>query len=315
MLTIQTGTSESDALSRIKAARGNSEPEQAPTEEPEVVDVSSDTPAEEETEEAEVTNELQEETEEVETAEVEESEEWYLDLDGEEVSSTQVKEWKNGHLMQADYTRKTTELSEQRSALESKQAELDEKNQKINESLALLNSMVEDETLTSEELAELREDDPDEYIKYTEKQNKRKEVLNSVKAEKPISFNHAEEQNKLFTANPSWMDNGKPTEKFRQDSQLLNDYASAKSITPEKFATFDASMVQMMLNSARYEQLDKKNNATAKQVRKAPITTKPKQAAKIGLSGQIEEAQKKFKANPTDANAIALRKLKRQLNN
>lgn len=40
------------------------------------------------------------------------------DIDGEKVPVSKIKEWKSGNLMQADYTRKTTELADQRRQLD-----------------------------------------------------------------------------------------------------------------------------------------------------------------------------------------------------
>ena len=40
------------------------------------------------------------------------------EVDGEKVPVSKIKEWKSGNLMQADYTKKTQELSEQRKQLE-----------------------------------------------------------------------------------------------------------------------------------------------------------------------------------------------------
>ncbi len=57
-----------------------------------------------------------------------------------------------------------------------------------------------------------------------------------------------------------------------------------------------------------------KNVAIEKKIRKAPVSTKPRAAAS-GIQTDLEAAQKAFKNNPTDKNAVALRKLKRQLNN
>ena len=119
----------------------------------------------------------------------------------------------------------------------------------------------------------------------------------------------------MFNANPQWLDNGKPTQAYQDDSALINDYASKKGITAEQFATFDANMIQMMLDAAKFNSNKTKATAITKKVRKAPLVTKPQQAAKQGIQARVAEAEKRFKKNPTDANAVALRKLKRQLNN
>src|SRR5574343_315736 len=43
--------------------------------------------------------------------------EQYIELDGEEVPLSQVREWKSGGMMQADYSRKTQVLAEQSKAV------------------------------------------------------------------------------------------------------------------------------------------------------------------------------------------------------
>lgn len=47
------------------------------------------------------------------------------DLDGEQITAEQIKEWKAGHMLQADYTRKTQELAAQREQLKPVQETLD----------------------------------------------------------------------------------------------------------------------------------------------------------------------------------------------
>src|SRR5690606_4216693 len=44
-----------------------------------------------------------------------------VELDGEKVKLSQVRAWRQGHLMLNDYTRKTQELAEQRREIEQKQ--------------------------------------------------------------------------------------------------------------------------------------------------------------------------------------------------
>ena len=56
------------------------------------------------------------------------------------------------------------------------------------------------------------------------------------------------------------------------------------------------------------------NAAIEKKVRKAPVSTKPRAKAQ-SADADYQKALKAFKTNPSDANAVALRKIKRQLNN
>lgn len=311
MLTTQSETS---IIERMKVARGVSEPE-VPTEEPAIVDV-SEIDATDEIEE-EVIDEVEETvTDEVEEFETQEDE-MYLDLDGEEIPLSQIKEWKSGNMRQSDYTRKTTELAEQRKEFDAKQEDFNLKQSQLADTIAQLQSVIETEELSAEELKELRDYEPDEYIKYVEKQQKRKDALTSAKSKmsNSIDFDPKTEQAKLWSANPHWSDNGKPTKAYEQDLSLLNSYATKAGVTPEKFAKFDSTMIQIMLDAAKFADTNKKNAAITKQVRKAPITTKPKPMVKQGLQSEIEKAQARFKQSGKVEDAVALRKLKNKLNN
>ena len=316
-------TAEQDFVNRIKISRGNAEPEQsAPTENTEAVNVSEDTPVEEvvETEaiaNEEVTPETEEPAEEVTAAQAndEETDLFYLDLDGEEVSSTQLKEWRANGLMQADYTRKTQELADSRKDDETQREEFAVKESKFNDKLLTLEAMLSEDTKTADEIAEMREYEPEEYIKYTEKQSKLKEFVNSAKtATQQPSVDMAKVSADLFAAHPEWMDNGKQSQKFIDDTNLMTKYAETRGIGQAELSSFEAKHYEVMLDAARYKSQNSKNVAIEKKVRKAPVSTKPRAAAS-GIQTDLEAAQKAFKNNPTDKNAVALRKLKRQLNN
>ena len=316
-------TAEQDFVNRIKISRGNAEPEQsAPTENTEAVNVSEDTPVEEvvETEaiaNEEVTPETEEPAEEVTAAQTndEETDLFYYDLDGEEVSSTQLKEWKANGLMQADYTRKTQELADSRKDYETQREEFAVKESKFNDKLLTLEAMLSEDTKTADEIAEMREYEPEEYIKYTEKQSKLKEFVNSAKtATQQPSVDMAKVSADLFAAHPEWMDNGKQSQKFIDDTNLMTKYAETRGIGQAELSSFEAKHYEVMLDAARYKSQNSKNVAIEKKVRKAPVSTKPRAAAS-GIQTDLEAAQKAFKNNPTDKNAVALRKLKRQLNN
>lgn len=314
MLTTQND--ETSILERIKIARGNTEPQQEPTEEPQIVDVSEDTNPVETTEEVAEVEQTQIEAEEVEE-DTEEIEDMYLDLDGEEVSLSQVREWKSGNMMQSDYTRKTTELAEQRKAFEQEQEVFTTNQAKLNEALASLKAAIESDELTTEQLQEMREYEPDAYIKHMEKQNRRKEILanaQKAKVEQP-RFNAQEELDKLVSNNPQWVENGKPTKAYEADQKLLSDYAMEKGITAEQFSAFDANMMQMAIDAAKYKAAKVKDAAVVKKVRKAPVVTKPKQGATKGIQDQIKAAEAKLKRTGRIEDAMALKKLKAKLNN
>ena len=318
-------TQEQAILERIKVSRGTSEPSpEAPTENLEVVNVSEDAPIEDVVEPEAIANEevapeIEEAAEEVTAAQADdtETELFYYEIDGEEVDSNQLKEWKANGLMQADYTRKTQELADNRKDFEAQQESLATKESELNDKLLTLEAMLSEDTKTAEEIAEMREYEPEEYIKYTEKQSKLKEFVNSAKTAAPKpSVDMAKVSSDLFANHPEWMENGKQSQKFIDDTNLMTKYAETRGIGQAELSSFEAKHYEVMLDAARYKAQSTSNAAIEKKVRKAPVSTKPRASAQ-GVSTDLDKAKKAFKNNPTDKNAVALRKLQtkqRQLN-
>ena len=316
-------TAEQAILERIKVSRGTTESEQsAPTEKTEAVNVSEDAPIEEVIEpeaQADEDNILEVEEPVSESTEIEidegDTDLLYYEIDGEEVSSKQLKEWKSDGLKQADYTRKTQAHAEDVKAFNAKQEAFDKKVAEFDSKMVTLQAMVSEESLTDEAIAEMREYEPEKYIEYTEKLAKRKQFIDSNKpAENKPSFDVEAERKKLWDNNPTWMQDGKQTKAFEADMKLIQDYASDNGYSNDDFAGFRAQDFQTMLMASKYAALNNKNAAIEKKVRKAPVSTKPRAAAK-GSDADYQKALKAFRNNPSDANAVALRKTKRQLNN
>jgi hypothetical protein len=315
-------TAQDAILERISISRGMTEPEQsAPTENTEPVNVSEDAPVEEViTEEAqaneEVTTDTEEPAEEVTAAQTndEETDLLYYDVDGEEVSSTQLSEWKANGLMQADYTRKTQAHAEDVKAFKVEQDDFSAKQSDFNNKLAQLNAMIEEDTPNAEALAEMREYEPEKYIEYTEKMDNRKKLLAESKAELPSNrVDMAKVSADLFANHPEWMVDGKNSQQFTDDTNLMTKYAEGRGIGQAELSNFDARHYEIMLDAAKYQSVNSKNAAIAKKVRTAPAITKPRASSK-GSETAVDKAQKAFKNNPSVQNAAALRTAKRQLN-
>jgi hypothetical protein len=120
-------------------------------------------PAEDESDEAEDDEELE-----------------FVDLDGEEVTLDQIREWKRGTLREQDYTKKTQALADERKALSDRMTEVD--------SIASTLTGVEDEIkallvadLDDIDMKQLRKDDYEEYSRLKEERAEREEQINSLK--------------------------------------------------------------------------------------------------------------------------------------
>lgn len=204
----------------------------------------------------------------------------YLDLDGKEVGLDEVRKWRDGHLMQADYTRKTTELAEERKALQTEREQLADLNTLHAELQALVQ---EDEAVNWEEL---REDDPEEYIAQKEKADKRKAAVEKLKSEavsQPV-FSDEElvsEQALMLDNNPGWVVDGKSTKAFDADQKLMNEYFQANGFTNEDVGgMYKARYIQTCLKAAKYDALQKKGSAIKSKAKKAILVTKPKKQAR-----------------------------------
>jgi hypothetical protein len=211
-------------------------------------------------------------------------EELYLDLFGEEVTLKDVQKWQKGHMMQSDYTKKTTALAEERKTFDAERTtereNLLKSQTEVTEMRDMLSVLVaEDEAI---DWVELKEDDPERYIELTEKADSRKAALEKVKAERSTPTDDpavvAAEQGKLFSANPDWLDkDGNRTESFNKDIGLMNDYAVNAGFSVEEFnAMTKAHYLTTILKAAKFDQLQDKGREIKAKREKVPVVTKPK---------------------------------------
>jgi hypothetical protein len=222
-----------------------------------------------------------------------------------------IKEWEQGNLRQSDYTRKTQELSNERKEFEAEKNSISEKQAKLDEKLLLIESMIEEDSLTDEQLQEMREYDADEYIKHIEKQSKRKEFLSSKKPAKTVKNDVNAEFNKVVSKHSDWVENGQPTDKFNNDIKAMQDYLIKQGFTDNDLTYFTEKHFNLVFDALGNKA---KADINAKRVRKAPVTSKPKTQRESNIVTNIKAAEQKLKRSGKIEDAIALRKLKRQLN-
>lgn len=261
--------------------------------ETEAVTNGDDQDAEEETletdqpEESGVSEDESEETvseDESEAKEDEDQELVYLELDGEEVDLNDVRKWRDGGLMQADYTRKTQELAEERKGVKTQAEENAKLQTTLSDSLAELQALVgEDEEV---DWNDLRETDPEEYIAKKEKADKRKATVEKLKGQSSqptISQDELiEEQKALYAANPSWLDEkGERTKAMETDSKRLELYWQTNGFTSEEVTGMHrARYIETCLKAAKYDDLQEKSKVFSKKAKKATLVTKPKSQAR-----------------------------------
>lgn len=247
-----------------------------PEEESELEQPTEDTEEREEADTDEVEAE-QSESEDDDSSETEDEGPELIDLDGEQVDLETVRKWKNGHLMQEDYTRKTQALADQRKQYEAKATEFDAI---VSE---LESDLLSDPELSQEKLAELRDYDTSEYLKRKELLDARKAKIAAAKSkaakarDEAADATAAEERQKLVQANPEWLDaTGKPTEKYHADIQMMNDYLAKTGFSAEEVESIGtAKMWTVIKEAAQLKAKQAKSAALTKKVKKAPTVTKP----------------------------------------
>jgi len=320
-----SGSSEAEILKRISAARQQSEPSE-PTENVEA-EASDDAIAEEvETEEAVKT----EESEEIEAADSDEphdsldegkesqEDEFYIELGDEEIPLSQIEEWKSGYMKDKDYRQKTMALAEQRKQFDAEREQFNEMQNQLKERIVELEAIVTEDD-SSIDWDDLREYDPEKYIEQKEKLEKRKKAIEEAKKLRagPASESNvdaAAESQKLFSKHPEWGSVNDPTEQFEKDAKMIQDYMQKQGFSDQEVKQIQTARAwETVLRAARFDATQTRSDVAKKKVRKAPIVTKPKKSAKTSLQVELEEAQARLKKTGSDADALRVRKLKRQL--
>lgn len=305
---------EQEILDRITQARAPVESVDQPQDEPEPTEDVAEATEVIEASDADVTESDEYEDEPV--SDVDESEELYLQLDDREIPLSEIKEWEQGHLRQADYTRKTQELAEQRKAFEQEQSAIKAKAEKLDQLVVELEAQLGEEEQIDWD--ELRDYDPSAYLKKKEEIEAKKAALMKAKQERQQETQQQTqaqaqaELQRLVSLNPQWIDNGKETESYHNDMNMVRDYLSdVLQLTEEQQAGILLSgHGQAYIDAAKYHKGSKTNAAVKKKVKKAPVVTKPGGNNVSPKTEAIRRAEAAHKKYGTVETAYALRKAK-----
>lgn len=195
------------------------------------------------------------------------------DIDGEEVSEDTIREWKAGHMMQADYTKKTQTLADERRDFGQEQEKLKADTDQLSEKVSFVSELVEEfQKLSVGEVdATLIDSDPEEYMRQKARQDANRGQLDAISAKLAEVKNEINEQNaqKLHKA-LGWHDEAKKAD----DIKLIEGYTSAKGMGQADFAKIEhPAVMEAFLDAAKYKALQEQKKS--KQVRKAPKTPSP----------------------------------------
>lgn len=287
-----------EILERIKALNTTSDLSETTEEVIEAVDVSDDDTLSDEVDVDEVEELETEEDAQPEALSAEE--ESYFDIDGEEITLSQIREWKEGNLRQSDYTRKTTEVADQRKALDAKSLQQDAAIKSLADNVAALDSLIAEEE-ASINWDELADEDPAEYLKQERKLKAKKAKLVKAKADQKDLFNAklAEESNILIGKIPAWSD------PQVRDSEFKAALEYASSIGLDLTGVSDHSVYLALVQASKFNAIDSKKALTAKKVRKAPKAVKAAKGRAKARPTEMEDAKARLRKSGSKRDALA----------
>lgn len=226
-----------DFLSEVEDTDNTGAPE-TEAEQTEVVE-------EAEAEEATTEEDQDDQTDVEEDAEADDADEELevIDIDGEEVTLKQIKEWKRGTLREQDYTKKTQALADERKAIEAKLGELNTFSESLSAGEEEFKKLALGD-LEEIDLKALRNDDYPEYLKIKEMISEREGKFEELKkvALKAREATIAEEQ-KAVNELLGWSDKSKR----EADVGALQDYAKEAGFTERDSNSITSAKVMSAL--------------------------------------------------------------------
>lgn len=263
-------------------------------------------------------SEYESEADDGEQEEVQEQPKYRVKVAGEEIEVTQ-EELIRGYQREADYTKKTQTLSEERKAVEAERARIQEANQlrdQYAQRLQLVEQMLTQQP--QENLEALKETDPIGYAVKVAEQQQRERQLQTIQAERMriaqqqqaqqqevLSKHVATEAEKLMQAIPEYADKEKG-ESLRKE---VRSFAKSIGWTDQELSSvYDSRAVLTLYKAMQYDKLMSGKAEVNKKVADAPkmlkggtstqrnpdqeVTRKQKQQLKS--SGRVADAAKVF---------------------
>ena len=216
-----------------------------------------------------------------------------VDIDGEQLTRADLQEMKKNQMFHEDYTKKRmSETAAHKTAM----AEVQQQANELTAHLKAVEDMVAEEEAKID-WDELRDVDTSEYLKQKEIFDARKKKIADAKKQAGDFSSSGEDQRisdeteKLLTAKPEWLDaQGDVTDIYKDDMKLIGSYQKAIGWTKKEIqAPMDHKHSLALLDAARYHALKGKKSAMKKELKKAPVVTKPKQSSKGSVKKSAAE--------------------------
>ena len=229
-------------------------------------------------------DEVEDEESETETEESSGKEELVYEIDGQEYTAQQLKEFKDSGLRYKDYTQKTMKVGERSKELDAKNEQLNSMVQTLNGVERGLKELIESD-LSDIDLEELRESDTSEYLRIKDLKEKRQSKLNDIFTQRDELQSKiiANEHSKLHES-LGWDD----SEKQKADVGAFNAYAKKHGFTQNDMAQItSANVMKALIGEARKELVAesiKGKKAKPKASKVAKPTTKKMPGARVSTA-------------------------------
>ena len=192
-------------------------------------------------------------------------------VNGEELEVT-LDELQKGYMMGRDYTQKTMNLAEQRKQVEAKVADIDAS---LNDAREIID--LELEWFDSEEARELRDYDPDQYLKRFERIKTKAEKFEKLKAKREsekaaIQQEQVKKEQELLRQKiPDWLDDNTVQKEY---PRLVESMKQIGFSDAEMQGISDHRMMVLARKAMLYDQI-MSQDITGKKVKATPKSASP----------------------------------------
>ena len=279
-------------------------------------------PESEEVESAETQDETEESSEEVEAYEEEGEEEaprdekFVVKVDGKEIEVPK-DELIRGYQREADYTRKTQKLAEERKLVESEFQQVRGEREQYSQILGQLQQKLQELQPQEPDWNRLEVEDPTEYARQWTSHQRRQQQVYAVQAEqerlnqmrqaelqKSMQQIMATEVSRLKEKIPEWSS----PEKARTEGKALLEYGQNLGFSEQELNTITDSRALLALHKAwKYDQMMSKRPEFQAKIKKAPKMVTPGSAGSVSSkSSDINNAKKRLAQTGSVRDAASL---------
>jgi hypothetical protein len=276
----------------------------------------------EEVESAELQEEAEESTEEVEADEEEGEEEaprdekFVVKVDGKEIEVPK-DELIRGYQREADYTRKTQKLAEERKLVESEFQQVRGEREQYSQILGQLQQKLQELQPQEPDWNRLEVEDPTEYARQWTSHQRRQQQVYAVQAEqerlnqmrqaelqKSMQQIMATEVARLKEKIPEWSS----PEKARTEGKALLEYGQNLGFSEQELSTITDSRALLALHKAwKYDQMMSKRPEFQAKIKKAPKMVSPGSAGSVSSkSSDLNNAKKRLAQTGSVRDAASL---------